>query len=232
MGQSIRMRLVRKAARALLALSFLAAAISSAPEVTNAQYATGSAAQAAKKHQNVTRIIVNGRSATVFLLDSAGTNGFLTVTQDQIANTVGLDFSYATPDAVNPDLMILFQGSGQIPNSSFTESASSAQLSVTTPADYPINRCVIDQNTGYATCAPSSPLAFDMTWLQNGFGNIHEQIKRVETLGPVTTKVNAEYTTVTATVNGTWGGRSAPDLSGDLTDSGGKTYIREITVAY
>ena len=115
MGQPIRMQLVRKAARALLALSFLAAAISSAPEVTNAQYATGSAAQAAKKHQNVTRIIVNGRSATVFLLDSAGTNGFLTVTQDQIANTVGLDFSYATPDAVNPDLYILFQGSGQIP---------------------------------------------------------------------------------------------------------------------
>jgi len=232
MDQSIRMLLVRKSARAPFALAFLAAAILHAPEVTNAQSATRSTAQATKKHQSVTRIIVNGRSAYAALLDSAGTNGFLAVTRDQIANTVGLDFSYASPDPANPDLYILFQGSGQIPNSSFTDSASSAQLSVTTPADYPINRCVIDQNTGAATCAPSSPLAFDMTWLQNGFGNIHEQIKRVETLGPVTTKVNAEYTTVTATVNGTWGGRSAPDLSGDLTDSGNKTYIREITIAY
>ena len=148
MGQPIRMLLVRKAARAPFALTFLAAAILNAPEVTNAQSATRSTAQATKKHQNVTRIIVNGRSAYVGLLDSDGTNGFLTVTQDQLANTVGLDFSYATPDAVNPDLAILFQGSGQIPNSSFTESASSAQLSVTTPADYPINRCVIDNNTG------------------------------------------------------------------------------------
>jgi hypothetical protein len=114
MGHPIRMLLVRKAARAPFALAFLAAAILNAPEVTNAQSATRSTAQATKKHQNVTRIIVNGRSAYVGL-DSDGTNGFLTVPRDQVANTVGLDFSYATPDAVNPDLYILFQGSGQIP---------------------------------------------------------------------------------------------------------------------
>jgi hypothetical protein len=50
-------------------------------------------------------------------------------------------------------------------------------------------------------------------------------------MGPVTTKVTADYTMQTAAVNGTWGGRSSPNLSGDLTDSQSKTYIREITVA-
>jgi hypothetical protein len=193
---------------------------------------TGSTERAATKRQQVTRIIVNGRSASVMLLDAAGTNGFLTVTRDQIANTTGLDFSWATPDATNPDLMNLFQGAGQIPNSSFTDSGSSARLSLTTPADYAIYKCVINVNSGDYTCAPTDPLVFDLTWLQNGFGSIHERSKRVETLGPVTTKIDAEYTTVTAPVNGTWGGRSSPDLSGTLTDAGSKTYIREITIAY
>ena len=198
--------------------------------------ATGSSEQAVKKHShpssNVTRIIVNGLSASVPLLDSAGTNGFLTVTRDQVANTTGLDFGWATPDATNADLMILYQGAGQIPNSSFTQSASSAQLSLTTPADYGVFQCIINTITGDFTCAPTAPLVFDLTWLGNGFGSVHEQTRRVEKLGPVTTKVNAEYTQVTATVNGTWGGRSSPDLSGSLTDSESKTYIREITVAY
>ena len=200
---------------------------------TSTPTSTSSTEQAVKKHQNnVTRIIVNGQSASVPLLDSAGTNGFLTVTRDQVANTTGLDFSWATPDATNADLMILFQGAGQIPNSSFTQNASSAQLSLTTPADYGVFECIVNINTGDYTCAATAPLVFDLTWLQDGFGSIHETTKRVETLGPVTTKVNAEYTTVTATVNGTWGGRSSPNLSGSLTDSGSKTYIREITVAY
>jgi hypothetical protein len=193
--------------------------------------ATTSTEQAVKKHQTRTTISVNGRSATVQLLDAEGTNGFLTATEDQIANTVALDFSWATPDPTNPDLAILYQGAGEIPLGAFTQTATSAHLNLTTAADYPINRCVIDLNTGSATCAPGAPLTFDLTWAQNGFGRVEERTKRKEILGPVTTKMNAEFVTVTATINGTWGGRSSPDLGGDLTDSESKTYIREITVA-
>ncbi len=186
----------------------------------------------ARKNKTVTSIIVNGRSATVALLDSAGTNGFLTATQDQVANTSGLDFSWATPDATNPDLAILYQGAGEIPNAAFTQNATTAHLNLTTPAAFAINRCVINLNDGTFTCAASAPLTFNLSWLQNGFGSVQETTKRVETLGPVTTKVKAEFTTVTATINGTWGGRSSPNLGGDLTDSQSKTYIREITVAF
>jgi len=193
---------------------------------------TASSEQAVKKKTStVTKITVNGRSASTFLIDDAGTNGFLTVTEDQVAGTIGLDFSYATPDAANPDLAILFQGAGEIPSGSFAQTASSAHLNLTTPVDYAINRCVININTAEYTCAATTPLAFDVTWAQNGLGSVHEQTRRRETLGPVTTKVNAEFTTVTATVTGTWGGRSAPELTGELTDSESKTYIREITVA-
>ena len=186
----------------------------------------------ARKNKTVTSIIVNGRSATVALLDSAGTNGFLTATKDQVANTTGLDFSWATPDATNPDLAILYQGAGEIPNAAFTQNATNAQLNLTTPAGYAVTRCIINLNDGTFTCAASAPLTFNLSWLQNGFGSVQETTKRVETLGPVTTKVKAEFTTVTATVNGTWGGRSSPNLGGDLTDSQSKTYIREITVTY
>jgi hypothetical protein len=192
---------------------------------------TGSSEQAVKKHKTVTQIIVNGRSATVQLLDAQGTNGFLTATEDQIAHTVALDFSWATPDPMNPDFAILYQGAGAIPLSAFTQTATSAHLNLTTPTvGYPINRCVIDLNNGTATCAEAAPLTFNVTWAQNGLGSIEEKTKRKEILGPVTTKVTAEFTTVTATINGTWGGRSSPNLGGDLTDSQSKTYIREITV--
>ena len=190
------------------------------------------ASTAKKKHSTVTKIIVNGESASVPLLDSAGTNGFLTVTRDNVANTTGLDFSWATPDPTNADLAILFQGAGQIPNNAFTQTATSAQLSMTTAADFSVAECIVNINTGDFTCATTAPLTFNLTWLGNGFGSTHEVSRRVETLGPVTTKVNAEFTTITANVDGTWGGRSDPSLTGTLTDSGSKTYIREITTAY
>ncbi len=179
-----------------------------------------------------TKIRVDGRSASAFLADSAGTNGFLTVTQDLVANTTALDFSYATPSPTNPDLAILFQGAGEIPNSAFTIGASTAQLTLTTSATYSITRCEVNLNTGEFLCAPSTPLAFNLSWVRNGFGSVHEVTRRTETLGPVTTKVNAEFTILTATVNGSYGGRTAQNLSGELTDSESKTYFREITLSY
>jgi hypothetical protein len=183
-----------------------------------------------KKHKTVTEIKVNGRSATAQLLDAQGTNGFLTATEDQIAHTFGLDFSWATPDPMNPLVAILYQGAGEIPPGTFTYSGTTARLNLTTPAAYPVIRCEIDLDNGTSTCAPSGPLTFNMTWTANGFGRIEEKLKRKEVMGPITTKVNAEFTLQTANVNGTWGGRSSPNMNGDLTDSESKTYIREITI--
>lgn len=72
-----------------------------------------SAAQAVETTQApngdmVTRIKVNGQSADTFLHD-ADTNatGGLNDSKDRIANTSGLDFSYAFPHATDPDLVIL-----------------------------------------------------------------------------------------------------------------------------
>lgn len=191
---------------------------------------TSSSEQAAT-NKTVTNISVNGRSTYAALLDAEGTNGFLAATEDQIAQTFGLDFSWATPDPLNPLSAILYQGAGEIPAGAFTYSGTSAHLNLTTPATYPVTRCVINLDDGTYTCAPSGPLTFNMTWTANGFGRVEEKVKRKEVLGPVTTKLTAEYTMLSANVNGTWGGRSSPNLGGDLTDSESKTYIREITVS-
>ena len=69
----------------------------------------------APKGATKTTIRVNGRSADMFLIDTdTGTNGFLNASKDQIANTSALDFSYVTPDATDPDIVILIQGAGEI----------------------------------------------------------------------------------------------------------------------
>jgi hypothetical protein len=191
---------------------------------------TGSTEQAV--HANKTVINVNGNSATVMLFDTDGTNGFLTVTEDQIAGTSALDFSYAAPDPNDPNFAILYQGAGQIPNSAYTQTATTASLNFTTGGSYEATRCVVDLTFGTFVCAPAEPLTFHLTWTQNGFGTIHEKCKREETMGPVTTKINTEFTTVTANVSGTYGAHTASNLSGELTDSENKTYIREITTLF
>ncbi|MEO8700654.1 MAG: hypothetical protein ABI867_11450 [Kofleriaceae bacterium] len=179
----------------------------------------------------VTTIKVNGRSAFALLSDSDGTNGFFTATQDQIANTSGLDFSWATPDPTNADFMILYQGAGPIPNSAYTRTATTARIVFTTGNSYPVTRCVVNVNTGDFTCAPlAGSLSFNLTFTQNGFGKTKETTKRKEVLGPVTTKIDAEFKSVTASITGTYGGHNAAGLSGDLTDTESKTNIREITV--
>ena len=175
----------------------------------------------------VTKIRVNGLSADTFLTDG-DTMGGLNVGRDQIADTTALDFSYATPDAEDPDIVILIQGSGEIPNSAFTISRATAHLAVTTP--FPITRCVVNIVTADFTCDPGDPITFDLTWVKNGFGSIHMKIQQTETFGPVTTKSNGEYESVTAAVNGTWTGHSASDMLGNLVDSKNKTNFREVTV--
>jgi len=67
--------------------------------------------------------------------------------------------------------------------------------------------------------------------VNNGVGSVSETTKRVETLGPVTTKFKGGFTSLTANVNGTWDGRDAANLPpGTLLDTQSTTIIREITV--
>jgi len=209
----------------ILALTILAAACSpnAMPEPTS------SATQAVGG--TTTTIRVNGQSASVLLVDADGTNGFLTVTEDQINATTGLDFSWATPDPADPDFADLYQGAGEIPNTAYAHTATTAHLALTTPPPF-VTHCRVSLVTGEFTCEEAAPLTFDLTWSVNGFGSIEEKIKRTERLGPVTTKYSAEYTSLTATVSGSYGGHTATNLNGDLTDSQSKTYIREITTAF
>jgi hypothetical protein len=60
-----------------------------------------------------THIKVNGKFATVFLVDpDAGINGSLSASKDQVANTTGLDFGYGFANPANPEQVILILGAG------------------------------------------------------------------------------------------------------------------------
>jgi hypothetical protein len=180
-------------------------------------------------HQNVTKIVVNGQFAEVLLVDNAtSTNGGLTASHDEVAGTSALDFSWAFPDPSNADQVIMYQGAGNIPNSAFTTSLTTAHLHVTTP--FQVTRCVINNTTGDSTCAPSTPITFDLTWTRNGVASTTEKTKRIETLGPVTTKFKGEFSSVTANTSGQWDTHTATNLSGTLLDTESTTTIREITM--
>src|SRR5262249_58049418 len=123
-----------------------------------------------------TKITVNGRAAETFLNDpDFNTNGGLTASKDQVANTSALDFSYAFTDPTNPDQVILIQGAGEIPNSAFTITSTTAHLVVTTTSSFLVIRCVINLNTGFFECDPTTPKSFDLTWGVNGFGSTDEK---------------------------------------------------------
>jgi len=175
-------------------------------------------------------IRMNGLSADTFLVEEAtNTNGFLNVGRDEIANTTTLDFSYATPDPTDPEIAYLIQGSGEIPNSAFTVSSTSAHLSVTTP--FPSHRCVVNIVAADYICNDSTPITFDLTWVKNGYGSIREKTQRTQTFGPVTIKFKGEYESVSAVVDGIWTGHTAADMFGNLVDSKNNTNLREVTLA-
>jgi hypothetical protein len=181
----------------------------------------------APKGPTLTKIRANGLSSDTFLVDG-DTNGFLNVSRDEIANTTSLDFSYATPDPLDPDIVILVQGAGEIPNSAFTISLTEAHLAVTT--SFPFNRCVVNIVTAVFNCDPGTPITFDLIWARNGFGSVHEKTQRTETFGPVSIRFKGEYESRTAIVNGTWTGHTALDMLGNLVDSKNNTNVREITL--
>jgi hypothetical protein len=133
---------------------------------------------------------------------------------------------------MNPDQVIVIQGAGAIPNSSFQVTTTTAHLAVTVPTSplYVLNRCVLNIVTGDFQCYPGTPKSFNLPWVNNGVGTVSETTKRVETLGPVTTKYKGGFTSLTANVNGTWDGHSPANLAGTLRDTQSTTIIREITV--
>ena len=177
-----------------------------------------------------TTIRVNGHSADMFLIDDGtSTNGFLNASKDRLTNTSALDFSYVTPEANDPDIVILIQGAGEIPNSSFTITSTTAHLQLTTP--FPVTRCVVNINDGTFTCALTTPRTFDLTWTRNGFGGLLHKVTTIQTLGPVTTKVKGQFTSLIVSVDGTWDGHQTADgQSGNLVDSHSKTVTREVSM--
>lgn len=175
-----------------------------------------------------TKIRVNGLFTWANLVDdTTGTNGFLNTSKDEITNTSAMDFAYATP-TLDPNIVILIQGAGEISNSALTITPTSAHLVVATP--FPVNRCEVNLNTGEFNCVTTTPITFDLTWTIDGFARIHEKTKREETLGPVTTKFHGEFDQRSAGITGTWDGHLATNMFGNLLDTQSTTVLREITL--
>ena len=180
-----------------------------------------------ERKQNVTRIRTNGQATDTLLTDpDTGATGGLNVSRDEIANTTFLDFSYVTPTA-DPDIVILTQGAGEIPNSAYTQTDTSAHLLLN---DFPTTSCTINLITGDFACTEGEPIDFDLTWTANGFSVVEERCHRTETLGPLTTKTKGEFVERSALVSGTWNGNSGENMSGHLTDTRESTVVREITM--
>jgi hypothetical protein len=98
---------------------------------------------------SVTKIKVSGQFADTFLTDAdTHTNGGLTASRNVIDNTSALDFSYGIVDPLHPEELILFEGAGEIPNSAFTISSTTAHLAVTVTdsPSFVLLRCIINLN--------------------------------------------------------------------------------------
>jgi len=126
--------------------------------------------------------------------------------------------------------LIIVQGAGQIPSSALTITRESAHVAITTPDSFFLLRCAVNTTNGEYICEPGDPVSFDLTWMGNDFSSVWEKTKRIETLGPVTTKFEGEFTGVSAVVNGTWADIPGAVMSGRLLDTQGKTFYREVTI--
>jgi len=179
------------------------------------------------KGGSATNSKVSGKSAA-FQLDDGERFASLTVTRDAIANTTSLSFGYRFADPGDPNRSILTLGDGEIPNSAFSITSNSARLTVTTPASYPVTRCVVNNETGEASCSPAAPSTFDLAWVGDGSFSFHQIGNRVETTGQFLARVGVRFDEASASVSGTWDGHSAQNLTGFLTDSENATLLREI----
>jgi hypothetical protein len=95
---------------------------------------------------------------------------------------------------------------------------------------FEVTRCDVNIIDGTFVCNPTNPITFDLTWTVDGFGTVFEKTKRTETFGPVSTKFQGEFSSLTATVNETWDGHTNANATGYLGDTKGTTIIREVTL--
>jgi hypothetical protein len=178
-----------------------------------------------------TRTRVDGRSA-VLSIDEGDRFAFLSATRDEMADATSLSFAYRFPDPTEANWSVLVVGDeGQIPNSAFTLTRTSAHLGLTTPDTYVVTRCRINDETGESTCAPAGPIALDLTWAADSYRTFRESLTRVEVVGPTSTKFHGRLEEVSATVTGTYDDRPATNGTGLLTDSQSATLFREATIA-
>lgn len=189
----------------------------------------------------VTTMRMSGRSADIILFDAErNINGFLNASKDNITGNTFLEFGYSTAHLTDPDILVIFQGFGEIPDTGFTITSVSAQLAsanlaVTTPDSFLVNYCEVNQTNGEFFCVlTDDTFTFDLTWIKTSFGMVQEKVNRIVTFGPITTKFQGQFVSFTANVNGTWSDRlgvtNVSNLAGNLTDSQNSSVFREITV--
>lgn len=182
----------------------------------------------AQEVTTVTRIKIRGDFAETFLNDPTGFNGGLTASRDLVAGTTSLDFNYASVSPADPNVVILVQGAGQIPDASFAISKTTAHLAVTTP--FPATRCEINTQTGDSTCTTIGPSTFDVSWVKNGFETDVDNDHNKSIIGPITTISHGRFTRVSASTNGTWDGHTTvADSQGFLENTRQTIVTRDIS---
>lgn len=179
--------------------------------------------------ERVTHIRSSGRSAFANLFDPATqSNGFLFVMRDTVGDSTALDFSWVTPVPADPRHVVLFQGSGVIPNEAFAIDRTGARLAVVTP--FETLRCVVDIELGNFECTRGPALAFDLTWVRSGIETEWlQQVSEVR-VGPLVVRTNGQFERRAAPLTGHFGGLPADGAMGALFDTKGGTLEREVSM--
>jgi hypothetical protein len=216
--------------RAIFAVVVLAACTTESTSSVEPTSSMESEVLAKKKNKVVTVVRTNGREAEVSLFDpGTDTQGTLVVSRDEVEDTTNLSFSYFRPDPAEPTIQVVRQGVGEIPNNALQITDQNAHLTLAaTP--FTTIECRVDTVEGTSTCDSAPPVGFDLTWVSDGF--IIEQFREKSTrkTGPVTVKSKGERERRSALVDGTFGGNTATNMSGFISDSQQTTITREVTV--
>lgn len=179
--------------------------------------------------ERVTNIRSSGRSAFANLFHPASqSSGFLFVMRDIVGDTTSLDFSWVTPVPADPRHVVLFQGSGVIPNDAFAIDRSGARLAVVTP--FETLRCVVDiEDVGF-DCTRGPALAFELTWVRSGIETEWlQQVSEVR-IGPLVVRTSGQFERRAAPVTGHFGGLPTDGPMGALIDTQGGTLAREVSM--
>lgn len=179
----------------------------------------------------VTRMDMSNRWYSTSLDDAVtGASGSVSVSVSEDTGSVWLDFRYVGPDPAYPDLWVFKLAIGQIPADALTFDRTSAHLALTTPTFITTIRCGPDPYTGEYDCLPTGPMTLDLTWVADGLYSYSAKVKSVETFGPLTTRFQGDYGSVSAPASGTWEGMTSYNAQGWISESRDKTSYREVTI--